>query len=121
MGPGLVALFLRHASQLNRVPNMRWPTVREGSRLFFCGTRAAKKGWLSVDTVFLVRDQSKWMRPGVKLLARFQHLQSADTADYWDRHLRRGVPVHPVKLESQCAWRGLRLRRKSGRRLVSAA
>jgi hypothetical protein len=64
--------------------------------LFFCETRAAKRGWLRVDTVFVVSDQARWIQPGLSVPARFQALQASGNGDYWDRHLRHGMPGHPV-------------------------
>ena len=85
-----------HASQLCRVASASQSTTREGSRLFFCETRAAKIGLLRVDTVFVVSDQAAWVRPGVSVPARFASLQIAGAGPYWDRHLRHGVPHHPI-------------------------
>lgn len=95
-----------HASQLCRAPSKSWPTVREGSRLFFCETRAAKRGWLRVDTVFVVSDQARWIQPGVSVPARFLGLQASGAGDYWGRHLRHGVPGDPVN-EGRAAHRGV--------------
>ncbi len=80
-----------HASQLRRAQNKTQSRVREGSRIFFCETPAAKLGVLKVDTVFVVSDVAPWVARGLTVPARFSAHQVVGQGPIWDRHLRHGV------------------------------
>lgn len=76
-----------HATQLKR--NEGIESLQVGSIIIFVSGQDAEKGFLSVDTVFLIADLQKWKRtPNLELPFKYDKHYKDEKSMLWNRHFR---------------------------------
>jgi hypothetical protein len=82
-----------HASQLRRNFRQDNNYLQAGSKIFFVSGQQADKGFLTIDTVFLIGGVQPWEnKPNLKLPVKYQKHFHDNKSILWRRHFR--FPFH---------------------------